>query len=217
MELLAGLPEDDVRRVLSKCRRRKFRRGDVIFHEGDPADTLHLVVSGKVAIRITTALGDTATIDLTSAGDVVGEQALLPPAAPRSATAVALEPTETMALAASDFAALRAGHPSVDGVLLALLARRNRALPLRLTEALYVNADTRVLRRLVHLASVYGGDESDGPITVPLTQDDLADLAGTTRETVNRVLRREADRGVLELARARITVPDVEVLRRRAG
>jgi CRP/FNR family transcriptional regulator, cyclic AMP receptor protein len=215
VELLAGLPAEDVRRVLSRCRRRRFQKGEVIFHEGDPADALHLVVRGRIAIRIATTIGQAATIDFTYEGGMVGEQALLPPAGRRSATAVAIEETETMALSATDFAELRAEHPSVDGVLLAVFVRRQRALSARLAEALSVSAETRVLRRLLDLAATYSS-EAGGDIVVPLTQDDLAGLAGTTRETVNRVLGKEAERGILGLSRGRVTVRDRIGLERRA-
>ena len=212
MELLAGLPEADVQRVLARCRRRRFAKGEVLFHEGDPADCLHIIVKGRVAVRISTSLGDAATIDFVGSGDVVGEQALLPPQAPRGATAAALEPTETMALAASDFAELRATHPTVDAVLLGIVVRRHRALGSRLAEALYVGAEQRVLRRLVAVAATYEGTD-----TIPITQEDLAGLAGTTRETVNRVLRREVERGALALARGRITILDAPLLEKHAG
>jgi CRP/FNR family cyclic AMP-dependent transcriptional regulator len=211
MELLAGLPDADVQRVLGRCRRRRFAKGEVLFHEGDPADSLHIVVKGRVAVRISTSLGSTATIDFIGAGDVVGEQALLPPVAPRGATAAALEPTETMALAASDFAAVRTEHPTVDAVLLSIVVRRHRALGARLAEALYVGAEQRVLRRLVDVAATYESTD-----TIPLTQEDLAGLAGTTRETVNRVLRREEERGALALARGRITILDGPLLAKHA-
>jgi CRP-like cAMP-binding protein len=216
VELLSGLLPDDVRLVLSRSRRRKFRRGEVIFHEGDPADALHLIMSGCVAVRVATPLGDAATLDLVGAGEVVGEQALLPPAGARMATAIAVEPTETMALSGTDFAVLRTEHPSVDGVLLALLARRNRSLAARLAEALYSSAETRVLRRLLEVATLYEGDGEGNGAVVLLTQDDLAGLAGTTRETVNRVLRKEAESGSLDLARGRVTVRDRASLERRA-
>jgi CRP-like cAMP-binding protein len=216
VELLAGLPPDDVRLVLSRSRRRRFRRGEVIFHEGDPADALHLIVTGRVAVRVSTPLGDAATLDVVGAGEVVGEQALLPPHGPRSATAIALEATETMALSASDFDALRTEHPSVDGVLLTLLARRNRSLAARLAEALYTSAETRVVRRLLDVASLYEVDGDHEGTVVLLTQDDLAGLAGTTRETVNRVLRKEEERGSLDLARGRVTLRDRPALERRA-
>ena len=212
MELLAGLPDADVQRVLARCRRRRFGKGQVLFHEGDPADCLHIVVKGRVAVRIATALGSAVTVDFVGPGDVVGEQALLPPVAPRAATASALEPTETMALAASDFTALRAEHPTVDSVLLSIVVRRHRALGARLAEALSVSADQRVLRRLVDVAEAFEGSD-----TVQLTQEDLAGLAGTTRETVNRALRREVERGTLALARGRITILDWPLLAKHAG
>ena len=210
MQLRAGLPADDVQRVLSRCRRRTFKRGEVVFHEGDLADALHFIAKGRVAVHVTTPLGETATIEIQQAGDVFGEQALIPPVAPRAATIVALEPTETLALAAAEFEALRDEHPSVDRIMLAIFARRYRALLGRLLEALYVPADKRMLRRVLEAAAVYDGD------VVPLTQEDLAGLAGTTRETVNRVLRREQDAGALGLARGRITVLDPTALERRS-
>ena len=215
MELLTGLPPEDVKRVLSRCRRRKFKRGEVLFREGDLADSVHLVDRGRIAVRVSTASGETATIDFEVAGGIVGEQALLPPLSARGATAVAIEPTETLALAASDFEALRAEHPSVDGVLLSVIVRRHRALTARLAEALYVPADVRVLRRLLDVATTYKPSE-DGATVVALTQEDLAGLAGTTRETVNRVLRREEERGALALGRGRVTVLDADAIATRA-
>lgn len=215
VELLAGLPAEDVRRVLSRCRRRRFARGEVLFHEGDPADALHLVAVGRVAIRVTTALGETATIDITTPGDVVGEQALIPPTAPRGATAVALEPTETLALTSRDFAELRAAHPSVDDVLLGVMVRRHRAVTGRLVEALYVKAEVRVLRRLLDVAATYPAGPH-GEVVVALTQEDLAGLAGTTRESVNRVLRKEVELGSLELSRGKVTLLDRRAVARRA-
>jgi CRP-like cAMP-binding protein len=215
MELLEGLPEEDVRRVLARCRRRRFKRGEVLFHEGDPADSLHFIVKGRVAVRVSTETGEAATLDFNATGDVVGEQALIPPPSARSATAVAVEATETMALSATEFAALRVEHPSVDAVLLSLLARRQRALAARLVEALYVGSEARVLRRLLAVAETYA-PEPDGTVVVPLTQDDVAGLAGTTRETVNRVLRKEVERETLVLARGRITIVDRAGIERRA-
>ena len=93
-------------------------------------------------------------------------------------------------------------------VLLHLLAERIRRLDARLLEALYVPADVRILRRLGELAVMYGE-------VIPLTQEDLAGLAGTTRATANRVLRREVESGTVTLSRGRITVLDREAVARR--
>jgi CRP/FNR family cyclic AMP-dependent transcriptional regulator len=206
--LLAGVPADDVRAVVAAARRRVFGKGEVVFHLGDPADSLHLVVSGRFALRVATPLGDTVTVALRGPGDSFGELALVHPAARRTATVAALEPGETRALAYSELEELRARHPGVDRVLVALLAEDVRRTTELLLDALYVPAERRVLRRLLEL----GGD--DAPVL--LTQEELAQLAGTSRATVNRVLRQEERRGSVRLERGRTTIVDAEALRRRA-
>lgn len=208
-DLLKDLPDEWVRDLLARSRRRRFARREVLFHEGDPAASLHLVAKGRVAIRVTTPLGDVATLDLLGAGSVLGEMALLAPGGVRSATAVALEPTETHMVDSTTFAELRREQPVLTDVLVALLAARVRQLNDRLLEALYVPADVRLLRRILELADVYGAD-------IPLTQEDLAGLAGATRATVNRVLAREAKAGAVSLGRGRLTIADRTALERRA-
>lgn len=207
--LLRGVPDDRVRRVLAGTRRRRFARGSVLFYEGDPATTLHLIAKGRVAVRVTTPRGDVVTVELLGAGDVVGELAFLDPRARRAATVVAVEATETLVLDREVFEELRGNDPSVADVLLHLLAERIRRLDARLLDALFVPADTRILRRLVELAAAYGD-------VIPMTQEDLAGLAGTTRATVNRVLRREVHTGAIALRRGQITVLDRAAIAGRA-
>src|SRR5688500_5577583 len=156
--LLDGLPEDDRRRVLAATRRRRFGRREVLFHEGDPGDTVHLIDRGRVAVRVTTPLGDVATLNVRGTGDVVGEGARLAPKSRRTASVIALEPTETLALHGDEFAEIRRRHPSVDRFLVAILADEVQRLSSLLAEALYVPVDTRVLRRLVALGELYASD-----------------------------------------------------------
>jgi len=208
-DVLNGLSEDSVRILLTRSRRRRFARREVLFHAGDPAASVHLVAKGRVAIRVTSPLGDLVTLDLLVAGNVLGEMALLAPGGVRSATALALEPTETHMIDAEVFAQLRRDQPALTEVLVALLAARVRQLNERLLEALYVPADSRLLRRVLELADMYGAE-------IPLTQEDLAGLAGATRATVNRVLRREEKAGAVTLGRGRLVVVDREALARRA-
>jgi CRP/FNR family transcriptional regulator, cyclic AMP receptor protein len=200
--LLADVPAEDVRQLLMIARRRTFARNEVVFHRGDPADTLHLVVNGRFAVRVTTAVGDTALLAVHGPGDAFGELALISRGA-RSATVAALEAAETMSVLRDDFAQLVQRHPSVNAVLVALLAEQVRRANERILDAHYVDADTRVRRRLQELAGVYGDGEH---AVVPLTQEDLAEMAGTSRPTVNRVLREDEGRGLLELHRGRIVV-----------
>jgi len=130
---------------------------------------------------------------------------VLHPEARRTATVAALEPAETFTMPASAFARLKAAHPgvavAVEQVLVEMLATSSS----RLVEALYTPVHLRVRARLRDLAHIYGGDGT-APVTIPLSQEDLAGLAGTTRETVNRVLHDEQERGALTLARRRITM-----------
>jgi CRP/FNR family transcriptional regulator, cyclic AMP receptor protein len=208
--LLEGVPEADVRALLSIARRRKFGRGEVVFHEGDPADTLHLIDKGRFAVRTQTALGDTAILSVLGAGDMFGELALLDgEPQPRSATISALEAGETRSVHRMDFERLRREHPETASVIIGILAGQVRRLSRHLLEALYVPADKRVLRRLVEVAALY--DDA----VVPLTQEDLAGLAGTSRATVNRVLREEEARGTVQLGRARTSVLDADALTAR--
>lgn len=214
-ELFQGLPEAELRRLVAIGTRRRFARDGIVFHRGDPADTLHLVVRGHFAARLETPVGDTVTMAVHGPGDAFGELALLEREQPRSTTVSALEAGETYAVHREDFARLRQEYPEVNDVLARLLGRRLRRTSELLAEALFDRAETRVLRRLSELASLYG--KGGAPVVVPLAQNELAGLAGTSRATVNRVLRSEAERGSIDLRRGRVTVLDPAMLAARAG
>jgi CRP-like cAMP-binding protein len=206
--LLASLDEEERRRVLAAARRRTYGRGEVLVNEGDPSDSLHLVASGRLAVRVSTSDGENATINLLGPGDYFGELSLLEGSPPvRSATVVALEPAETLSLSAAEFRELRRRHPAANQLLLFLMARRVEELSARLLEAMYDGLDRRVHRRLGELAEMYAGGRP-GPVVVPLTQEHLAELVGGTRPSVNQVLQRLAAEGVVELGRGRVTVVD---------
>lgn len=201
-----------MRRLISVGRRRTFSRGEVVFHREDPADSLHLVQKGRFAVRIMTPLGETATIGIRGPGDSFGEMALVDESAHRAATVAALEDGETLAVYQAEFHRLRKEHPQVDRVLMAFLAGEVRRQNELLLEALYIPVERRVLRRLVELAETYA--RADGEI--PLTQEQLAELAGTSRATVNKVLREEQERGTVELQRGKTLVLQPDELARRA-
>lgn len=211
---LDSLDEHVRARMLDGARRRRFRRGEVVFHEGDPASTLHVLDDGHVAVSATTPAGDSATFAVLGPGALFGELALLSADGQRSATVTALEGAETLAVTSEHLHRLRRSDPEVDRFLLALLADYVRRQDARLLEALYVPADKRVLRRLLVLSRQYG-DGSAGT-TVPLTQEVLAGLAGTTRPTVNQALRAAERAGLVHLERGRVRVEDPAGLARRA-
>jgi CRP/FNR family transcriptional regulator, cyclic AMP receptor protein len=202
VDVFADVPELELR---ISGRRRKFSRGEIVFHEGDPGDSLHRVTTGRFAARVTTPLGDVATFAVHGPGEVFGLLAVVHPNARRTATVVALQASETFAIPRSAFVRLKAAYPGVTTAVEQSLVEMLTASSNRLVEALYTPVHLRVRARLRDLARIYGSDESE-PVTIPLSQEDLAGLAGTTRETVNRVLQDEQERGAVTLARRRITV-----------
>jgi CRP/FNR family cyclic AMP-dependent transcriptional regulator len=212
--LLADLPPEDVRELLQIARRRRFSRNEVVFHRDDPGDSVHLIQKGRFAVRIMTSVGDTATIAVRGPGESFGEMALVSEQARRSATVAALEEAETFAIYRNEFEQARTRHPTMNDVLIRFLANEVRVQNERLLEALYVPVEGRVLRRLLELARLYPAH--DGQPLIPLTQEVLAGLAGTSRATVNRVLNEEERRGTVALLRGKTRILDLEALAKRA-
>jgi CRP-like cAMP-binding protein len=216
--MLRGMTADERRSVLAATTRRRYARAEILFHEGDPGDTLALIAEGRVACRAATPDGDIVTFAVLGPGDVFGEMALLSQPARRTSTVRALETVTTLSLRVDQVEAFRDRYRSFDRALIDVLAERVGRLSQHLLEALYFPADKRVVRRLVDMCDQYAPSAAtNGLISVPLTQTDLAELAGSTRPTVNRVLRALVDERILVLARGRIEVRDRHKLRRYAG
>jgi len=213
--VLASVPAADRRRLVGQMRRRAYRRDEVIFHQGDPADTLHLIAEGHVSVRVTLAGGEFVIVDVLGPGDAFGERALIGSPRSRTATVTALERCETLSLGRDQFESLRTSYPGIDRFLVELLSARVDRLNRYLLEALYVPAERRVLGRLLELCQLYADDDEQG-IVIPVTQDMLASLAGTTRPTANQVLGRLAASQVVEVSRGQIVVANRGELRRRA-
>jgi len=212
--LLDVLSEDVRRQLLARARRRRFARNEVIFHEGDPGDSLHLMARGHVALRIHTPLGDVATARIVRSGEFFGELAVVNPG-PRNATAVALDAVETIALDRDQLNALLAAHESANNVLIAALVTEVRRLAQQLVETMYTPVDKRLWRRMKDLSVIFGSDGQ--PSTeIPLTQDVIAELTGCTRPTANRVLRAGEEAGVIRMSRRQIEILDLDGLRQRA-
>jgi len=212
--LLAGVPEQEVRELLRIARRRHFSRNEVVFHRDDLGDSLHLIQKGRFSVRVMTPLGDVATIAVRGRNESFGEMALIAEQSRRSATVTALEDAETFAVYREEFEQLRRRHPDVDQILHRFLTDEVRRLNELLLEALYLPAEKRLLRRLVELAALYDGGEDT--ITISLTQEAIAELAGVGRPTVNQLLREEEKRGTIALERGRTRVLDLDELGRRA-
>jgi CRP/FNR family transcriptional regulator, cyclic AMP receptor protein len=207
--LLAEVDPEQARTLLASARRRRFRRGDSVFHEGDLGDSVHLIDRGRVAVRVTTPAGDVATIRVMRDGQHFGDLAVMSEVR-RSATITALETLETLELSGDVIRDFCDRHRSFERALAHVMANQLRSQSMLLLDALYLPAPRRLARRLVELCDVY--DDGD----IPLTQDDLAGLGGVTRQTVNQLLTEWRDAGTVEVARGRVRVVDRPGLERIA-
>lgn len=214
-EILRGLSEQERREILASCTPRRFKRREILCHEGDPGDCLHLIKSGRLIVRVATPFGNTVTLTMLGPGYSFGELAVADSNSRRTATVEAVENVETLTLSRAQLTTLRQTYPEIDRVIIGTLAAQVRRLSAQVLEALYLPVETRVVRRLVDLARIYGGSSSIAEIR--LNQDDLASMAGTTRATANKVLRELQQREILALTRGRITVVDRPALVRAAA
>ena len=216
--LLAALTEEARASLLKRCRRRQYGRGAYLVYEGDPGDSLHLIVRGRVAVLIGGADGNPFTVALMGAGDFFGEQALLNRAALRGATIQAIEPTETLVVGRGEFEELRQQHPEVDRLLIGVLVAMVDRLTRQVAELTDVPGTVRIYRRIVALAELYADEAgaAAAPIEIPLTQDQLAGLAGVHLRLTSRVLGEARADGLLDTSKRRLVVRDLEGLRQRA-
>jgi CRP/FNR family cyclic AMP-dependent transcriptional regulator len=214
--LFAKVDDETLRTVARGLRRRRYRRNEVIFHQGDPGDTLHIVSSGAVKIVLPSAEGEEAIIATLRPGDFFGELALVD-GAPHSATATALEPTETMMLARHVFYDLLGREPNLRDALLAGLAGELRRLTGHVEELHFLDLAGRLAMRLVRLAREAMPD-APGEVRLdwPYTQSDLAAMIGGTRQSVNKLLSGLVEEGLLRIERDTLVITDVERLARRA-
>lgn len=216
--LLTSIDADGRSAVARVERRRQHGRGETVFHEGDPADRMHLVVAGHLAVRVSTPDGSIAMLTVLGPGDVFGEVSLSADRSRvlvRSASVLALDAAETRTLPLTLVHDLCDRHPDVQRRLADLLAERVRRLSARVVELMYVGLDRRLYSSLLDLAEQF--DPGARQPVVPLTQEQLADYVGGTRPSVNQVLQRLAGQGIVELGRGRVELADPAALAGKAG
>jgi CRP/FNR family transcriptional regulator, cyclic AMP receptor protein len=213
--LFKRVDEGALRELARQLRRRRFRRNEVIFHQGDPGDSLHVVTSGSVKIVLPSAEGEEAIIATLRPGDFFGELSLLDGAS-RSATVVALEPAETMALPRTAFHDLLDRDPGLRDALLAGLAHELRRLTGHVEELHFLDLAGRLAMRLSRLAREADPTSQEVRLDWPYTQSDLASMIGGTRQSVNKLLSGLVDDGFVVIERDTLIIPDVEALARQA-
>ncbi len=208
----ANLPDEHATELAKSLVPRRFAPGQVIFHLGDPGGLLYLISRGKVKISHTTTEGQEVVLAILGPGDFFGELALLDDA-PRSATAVALEATETWTLHREEFMHYLMDNPDFALHVLKTLARHIRRLNTQLADIFFLDLPGRLARTLLQLAEQYGTYTTEGTvINLSLTQTDLAEMTGATRVSVNKALGRFRRAGWIRVTGRQVTVIDREAL-----
>ncbi len=208
-EARAGLTERLTRRVV--------RRGEVIFAEGEPGDAVHLVLNGKIKISRAAPDGRENLLAVMGPGDVFGELSLFDPG-PRTASASAVVDTDLASLGHQDLTYWLGHRPEAAQLLLRVLARRLRRTNDAMSDLVFTDVPGRVAKALLGLAGQFGATDETGAVHVEhgLTQEELAQLVGASRETVNKALADFASRGWLRLESRAVTLLDTDRLGRRA-
>jgi CRP/FNR family transcriptional regulator/CRP/FNR family cyclic AMP-dependent transcriptional regulator len=215
IRMFAGIDPAIAGKLEERARRRSFRRGEVIFHKGDPGATLYIILSGQVKIVLPSEGGEEAVLGVLDEGEFFGELSLID-GRPRSATIMATQSTEALVLHRDEFLAFLEANPRVAIDLLHTLCQRLRETDEFVEDAIFLDVPGRLAKKLLELAGEYGQSGSGGTmIGLRITQQELATMVGATRESVNKHLRAYRARGIIEIDRQRITVVKPDELRRR--
>lgn len=213
-EVFSRVDETTAAELAQRMVRRTFRRGEVLFHQGDPADALYVLVDGAVAVVVTSENGDRMVLTTLAPPDVLGEIALLD-GGDRSASAEAVEETTALVLSRAAFLQLLHDHPPFTEQLLRSLGGLVRRLSEQASDFVFLDLPGRVAKAVLRLAEDAGLDGE--PVEVTVTQQRLAEMVGGSRQSVNQILHLFAARGIVELHGRRVLICRADLLRRRAG
>jgi CRP/FNR family transcriptional regulator, cyclic AMP receptor protein len=220
VELLGRVPvfstlvPADLRRIAELTVPRTFEPGQIVFREGDSSDTCYIVRSGRARALRQHSDGRVITLATFGPGDIFGELAMFEDER-RSATIEAVEPTSVVAVLGPDMRRLMAEHPEISTRLVIALGRRLRETNERLARQSFQTVQSRVAAVLAELVVQEGrGGEDGGDVLLRTTQADLAQLAGSSRESASRFLAVLERAGLISQGRGRIVVHDARALER---
>ena len=209
VDLFGDLTPDERQQLADASTTEELRRGDVLFHEDDEADTLYVVIEGRIAIAKRSIDGRESVVALMEAGDLFGEMSLFEPLG-RSAEARALEPSQVLAIGYGPIRQVYERRPELLWGVVELMAGRIRNMDVALADSVFLDVTGRTAKRLVEMAS--GADE----FTLPVTQEELAAMVGASRERVNKAIASFVRLGWIEQSERRYRITDREQLERRA-
>ena len=203
LPFLARLRQEDLEALASHGRVRAYPAGSFIFREGEPGDSLHVVIEGSIRVAVLSPGGDEATLALLGPGQTCGELSLVD-GRPRSATAIASQATKTLVIKRMDFLEWLSERPQAALALLETLSLRMRRTDEVLADLAFMNLPSRLAKQLLDLAGLYPGAKC-----LRITQSELAAMVGVTRESVNKQLNSFARKGWVRLSRGTVTLTDL--------
>jgi CRP/FNR family cyclic AMP-dependent transcriptional regulator len=214
--LFATLDQDAAASLRASMNEIELARGEVLFQEGDPGDSLYVVLRGKIKLGRTSADGRENLVAVLGPGEMFGELSLFDPG-PRSAGATALVDSTLLGLSSDELTPWLAGRPDVARALLRAIARRLRRTNDSMSDLVFSDVPGRVAKALLDLSARFGTPAEDGiHVAHDMTQEELAQLVGASRETVNKALADFAGRGWLRLEARAVVLTNVERLSQRS-
>ena len=214
--LFTGLDPTSARGIVASLVTLNVARGDLVFHEGEPGDCLYVVRDGKIKLGRRSADGRENLLAVLGPGEMFGELSLFDPG-PRTATATAVADAQLLQMGHDQLARWLTSTPSIAEHLLRALARRMRRTNEALADLIFTDVPGRVAKALLDLSTRFGEPTEDGVrVAHDLTQEELAQLVGATRESVNKALAEFAARGWTRRDGRVVVLLDIERLEHRA-
>lgn len=214
--LFCDIDAAELNALAERVVQRRYRKGSVVFVQGEHGERCFVIVDGAVKISAYNADGREAVLALLGPGDVFGELYAFDEA-PRSADATAAEDTELLSLDGDALREAIRDHPQIGLALLRVLSKRLRLANESFQDVAFFDVGGRLARRLAELASTHGVKQEGGVlIDIPISQERLAQMIGATRESVNKALASLTRRGLVKRAGKRYVVSDIDDLRSRA-
>lgn len=214
--LFEALTEEDARALRADTINVHLDRGEQLFSEGDTGDKLYIILAGKIKLTKAAPDGRENLLSVHGPGEMFGELSLFDPI-PRTSSATAVTSADLAGLAHDDLRAFLSSRPEVAMHMLRGLAQRLRRLNEIKADLVFTDVPGRVAKALLDLSERFGMPTPAGiQVTHDLTQEELAQMVGASRETVNKALADFAARGWIQLAAKSVLLTDIDRLRKRA-
>ncbi|MGB9682107.1 MAG: Crp/Fnr family transcriptional regulator [bacterium] len=213
LSLFKGISEDAIRKILAIAKEKRYKKGEIIYYQGDISYTLDIIKKGKLKVTIMTEEGKEKILAILSEGDIIGEISLIDNR-PRSATVEALEDCSLLSIKKEDFGKFLLEYPKISIEIARILSERLRDADRSIEELTFYDVRTRIISLLISLGERYGKPISNGiEIHIRFTHQELADLVGSSRETITRVLGELQENKIIRIEKDKILIIAPEKLK----